>query len=265
MPFYLVETAPDLGTEKNDLDALIASVEGVGVAPRLIIIDTLAQTLNGGEENNTGMVNFVANATALAVHFKACILAVHHVPLADDKRLRGHTSLHGGADAQLLTERSERRSHDDDLAGKVERRGGRRRADRPPRPHRHRAGRRWRRCFDIGSQPHRKRQAEAAKGKAPKTIPQSRPLADGNDRAGDRRDWPRLRSFPDGPLVRAVHDEAVRLRYYARIAEQAAPDELPDQLAERQRKAFSRAVKDALDAKDIIARAENDRRFLWLP
>ena len=106
MPFYLVETAPDLGTEKNDLDALIASVESVGVAPRLIIIDTLAQTLNGGEENNTGMVHFVANATALAIHFKCCVIAVHHVPLADDKRLRGHTSLHGGADALLLTERN---------------------------------------------------------------------------------------------------------------------------------------------------------------
>ena len=70
VPFYLVETAPNLGTEKNDLDALIASVEGVGVTPRLIIIDTLAQTLFGGEENSTGMVTFVANATALANHFK---------------------------------------------------------------------------------------------------------------------------------------------------------------------------------------------------
>ena len=48
MPFYLVETAPNLGADKGDLSALIASVEGVGVAPRLIIIDTLAQTLGGG-------------------------------------------------------------------------------------------------------------------------------------------------------------------------------------------------------------------------
>ena len=52
------------------------------------------------------MLTFVANATALANHFKACVLAVHHVPLADDKRMRGHTSLHGGADAELLTERN---------------------------------------------------------------------------------------------------------------------------------------------------------------
>jgi RecA-family ATPase len=77
-----------------------------GVRPRLIVIDTLAQTLFGGEENGAGMVIFVANATALANHFNACVIAVHHVPLADDKRLRGHGSLHGGADAELLTERA---------------------------------------------------------------------------------------------------------------------------------------------------------------
>ena len=74
--------------------------------PPLIVIDTLAQTLNGGDENGAGMMAFVGTATALANHFNACVLAVHHVPLADDKRLRGHTSLHGGADAQLQTERN---------------------------------------------------------------------------------------------------------------------------------------------------------------
>ena len=34
------------------------------------------------------------------------VIAVHYVPLADDKRLRGHRSLHGGADALFLAERS---------------------------------------------------------------------------------------------------------------------------------------------------------------
>jgi hypothetical protein len=265
VPFYLVETAPDLGTEKNDLDALIASVESVGVVPRLIVIDTLAQTLNGGEENNTGMVNFVANATALAVHFKCCVIAVHHVPLADDKRLRGHTSLHGGADALLLTERDgvdltttislEKLKDEEDgvkLIGYLDR-------------------------IIIGQDGDgdavstlvisriENAQKEAAKGKAPRPVPRSRRLlmemiAQAIDAAGQD-----LRSFPDGPMVRAVHDEAVRTRYYARIAEQAAPDELPCALAERQRKAFSRAVKAALDAKDIIARTDDDRRLLWLP
>jgi hypothetical protein len=34
------------------------------------------------------------------------VIAVHYVPPADDKRLRGHRSLHGGADAPFLAQRS---------------------------------------------------------------------------------------------------------------------------------------------------------------
>jgi AAA domain len=105
VPFYLIETAPNLGIEKHDRAALITSIEAVGVRPGIIVIDTLAQSLGGGEENNAGMVTFVANATALAAHFKTCVLIVHHVGLSDDRRSRGHTSLPGGADAMLLTER----------------------------------------------------------------------------------------------------------------------------------------------------------------
>jgi putative component of toxin-antitoxin plasmid stabilization module len=264
LPFYLVEAAPNLGLEKNDLDALIASVEVVNVEPRLIVIDTLAQTLHGGEENGAGMQTFVANATALANHFNACVLAVHHVPLADDRRLRGHTSLHGGADAELLTERiggdlattlSLEKLKDEEDRIKLTVRLGR---------------------IVIGNDGDGDEVStlvvsgievaeRTAKGKTAKMIPAQRRLlmeviAQAIDEAGQD-----LRSFSDGPMVRAVYDEAVRQRYYARIAEQAAPDELPSALAERQRKAFTRSVKAALDAKHVMARAEDDRRFLWLP
>ena len=264
VPFYLVEAAPNLGLEKNDLGALIASIEAVGVEPLLIVIDTLAQTLNGGDENGAGMMTFVGNATALANRFNACVLAVHHVPLADDKRLRGHTSLHGGADAQLLTERNggelaatlsveKLKDEEDGVKLTV-------RLDRIPIAQDEDGddvstlvvG-----CIEAAER--------AAKGKTAKTIPRSRRLLmemvkQAIDEAGQD-----LRSFPDGPMVRAVPDEAVRLRYYVRIAEQAGPDDDPLTLAARQRQAFNRAVKAALDAKDIIARTDDDRRLLWLP
>lgn len=249
--------------ERNDLDALIASVEAVSVEPRLIIVDTLAQTLNGGDENGAGMMTFVGNATALANHFNACVLAVHHVPLADDKRLRGHTSLHGGADAQLLTERnggewnttlSLEKLKDEEDGIKLTVRLNRiviaqdKDGDEVS-------------TLVVGGI----EAAQAVKGKTVKTIPAQRRLlmeviSQAIDEAGKD-----LRSFPDGPMVRAVHDEVVRQRYYARIAEQASPDELPGALAERQRKAFTRSVKAALDAKHVMARAEDDRRLLWLP
>ena len=181
--------------------ALIASVEASASAPRLIVIDTLAQTLDGGEENNTGMVNFVANATALAAHFKSCVIAVHHVPLADDKRLRGHTSLHGGADAQLLTERNGGELTTTLIAGEIERRGGRLKLTVHLDRIVHRARRRRRRHFDVGGRPHRSRRRGSRQGQATKTIPLSRRLlmemiAQAIDEAGQD-----LRSFPDGPLV----------------------------------------------------------------
>ena len=73
-----------------------------------------------------------------------------------------------------------------------------------------------------------------------------------------------MRSFTDGPLVKAVDDEIVRDRYYTRIAEMGDPDELPDAREERQRRAFNRAVKVTLDAKLVCANENNNRRLLWL-
>ena len=107
IPFFLISAAPNLGTEQGDLASLIAAIEAAGVKPALIVVDTLAQSLGGADENGAGMVQFVANATALANHFRAFVLIVHHVGLADDKRLRGHSSLLGALDALILSERKE--------------------------------------------------------------------------------------------------------------------------------------------------------------
>jgi len=107
VPFSLVSAAPNLGGAKGDLEALTNAVERAGVKPGVICIDTLAQSLGGAEENGSGMVQFVANATALANHFGALVIIVHHVGLADDQRLRGHSSLIAALDAAALSERNE--------------------------------------------------------------------------------------------------------------------------------------------------------------
>jgi hypothetical protein len=95
-PFHLVAAAPNLGTEQGDLQSLIEAIEAAGVTPGMIVIDTLAQSLGGGDENGAGMMLFISNATALATHFKAFVLIVHHVGLTDELRTRGHSSLRGG-------------------------------------------------------------------------------------------------------------------------------------------------------------------------
>jgi hypothetical protein len=267
--FHLIEAAPNLGTDRSDISALIASVKAAGVAPALIVVDTLAQTLAGAEENSTGMVNFVSNCTTLANFFKCCVLVVHHVPLADDTRLRGHTSLHGGADGLLLTERDETvplktvlslmklKDEEDETRFDVhlERTVIGCDADNE----------------EISTLVVARVEAIATgaggvaiAGKTKKPAPSRRLLIEVTALAIEEagRD---IRSFSDGPVVRAASDEAVRLRYYARMAEKADPDEDPYTVAERKRQTYFRAVRSALAAKELNARIEGEERFLWLP
>ena len=74
-----------------------------------------------------------------------------------------------------------------------------------------------------------------------------------------------IRPSADAPLVRAVPDEAVRERLYARIAEKPRPNETPARLAERQRKTFNETIRSALEAKTLAAVEQNRERFLWIP
>jgi hypothetical protein len=107
LPFALISTAPNLGVDPGDLPALKAAIEKTGVIPGLIVIDTVAQTLFSADENSTGMTALIANAGTIARHFDCLVLFVHHVGLQADRRLRGHTSLAGALDAQILCERKE--------------------------------------------------------------------------------------------------------------------------------------------------------------
>lgn len=264
VPFYLISAAPNLGTEQGDLAALIAAIEAEGVAPGLIVVDTLAQALGAGDENGGGMITFVANATALANHFRAFVLIVHHVGLGDDKRMRGHSSLIGAVDAQILCERREgelsttltlQKLKDEESRVKLAAHLSR---------------------VVIGQDEDgedvstlivdRIEEVDAApKATAPRSIPASQRLfMEVVEHAIDEAGEP-FRPFPDGPLVKAVSDEIVRERYYRRIAERPRPDDTPKKLADRQRQAFNVAVRANLNAKRIAAGEKNRERVLWLP
>jgi hypothetical protein len=263
LPFALVAAAPNLGTDKGDLPALVAAIEAADFKPGLIVLDTLAQTIGAGDENGAGMTAFVANAGELARHFKALVLIVHHTGLGDDRRMRGHSSLNGALDAQILCERivgdlaatltlqklkddaSEvmmrarlsriviARDEDDDeistlVVDAIE--------DADP----------------------------AARTPREKTVPAAQRLlmtvvAEAIEEAGES-----FKPFGNaGPLVRAASDATVRERYYGRIAEQAEAGDSPEKLAERRKKAFARSVKSLVDAKLLVAAKHKGERFLW--
>jgi hypothetical protein len=108
----------------------------------------------------------------------------------------------------------------------------------------------------------RKEMAEPAK--APKQVPRAQRLlmsviTDAIDEAGFQ-----FAAFSDGPLVRGVKDAIARARYYARIAE-PEDDEDAGKASDRKRKAWKRAVKAALDARDLMAVERDGGRLLWKP
>lgn len=110
LPFYLVKTRPRLGVEQGDKDDLIKAIktqvpEGTHVAA--VIVDTLSQSLGGGEENGSGTQILLGALTDIATTFDCVTIAVHHVGKGDDKRARGHSSLEGNPDFQWFIEKQE--------------------------------------------------------------------------------------------------------------------------------------------------------------
>lgn len=265
IPFALIPAAPNLGSDKGDLQTLISSVESAGLKPGVIVLDTLAATLGAGDENGAGMTAFVGNAGALAQHFGALVLCVHHTGLADDRRMRGHSSLLGALDAAILCERVE-----GDLAATLT--VAKVKDDTSDVRLLVRLSR-----IVIGQDEDGEdistlvvegvEEVEAVSAPAkPRPVPASQRLLmacvqDAIEEAGET-----FRPFGgDGPQVRGVRDSDLRRKYFDRLADTAQVDEDPRRLSERQRKSFNRAIESALKSQALIACTRKGERWSWLP
>jgi hypothetical protein len=264
LPFHLIARAPVLGVGERDAEAIIAAIEAIKLKPRLIVIDTLAQTLGSGDENKEGMVQFVANGTRIAQHFQALVLALHHPGHENGDRSRGHSSLGGALDVEVRAQRNREQlsalltvsklkddADDFTLSAHLQRvvlgvnKHGREIStlvvDRiedstPPveKPSAQRMPRQMRLLIDT----------------VHATI----------DEAGER-----FRPFADGPEVSGAAEAAIRERYYARLAENPDPLVDPIKSASARQKAFARSIKKALDDQTLVAGWRNDGRFVWFP
>lgn len=80
------------------------AVERIKVAlgpPTLIIVDTVARSFGGGDENSTpDMTKFVAALDQFRARYGCTILLVHHTGHSDKGRARGNTALKGALDAE---------------------------------------------------------------------------------------------------------------------------------------------------------------------
>lgn len=103
----LLMAAPNF-MERADVKDLLEAIRPHG-RQDVIIIDTLAQSMSGGNENSSEDVGAVlANCRRLHEATGALILLVHHVGKDSLKGARGHSSLSGAADVMIEVEALDR-------------------------------------------------------------------------------------------------------------------------------------------------------------
>lgn len=108
----LFSTAAARFLDKDHAKAVAAAVDEIARTdgtPRLIVVDTLARSFAGGDENSTkDMSEFVAALDNLKARYAGCtVLVVHHSGIGDKNRGRGSGALKGGLDAEYRVEKKD--------------------------------------------------------------------------------------------------------------------------------------------------------------
>jgi AAA domain len=245
------------------LSAGIRDIEAQAVKPVCVVVDTLSATMSGGEENGAGMSQFLANCLRIANCLDCFALAVHHVGHNAEGRERGHSSLKSNVDTRIFCQKPERlkasvifrkvKDGDDNIA------------------------------FDLGLEvipfgldedgdpittlavvSAEQVDADAKPIKKAAVPAQERLLRDMVEQAMVDTGY-ECRPLPGGPKLKVVIEEAIRERYYARLAEKAEPGEAPELVTARQQKAFRRLLNSALKAKRLFAAIHAGQPVIWFP
>jgi hypothetical protein len=103
VPFYLLAASLVLAKDRAELIQSIRAHLG-DTRPAVVVLDTLNRSIGGSESDDRDMPAYIAAAGAIQAAFNCAVIIVHHSGLAKD-RPRGHTSLTGAADAQIVVKR----------------------------------------------------------------------------------------------------------------------------------------------------------------
>jgi hypothetical protein len=255
----LIRFPIDLRNGDSNLKELLEKVreaeEACGEKCVWIIVDTLSRALAGGDENSSvDMGTVVKAADIIRAETGAHFTYVHHTGKDTARGARGHSLLRAATDTeievapQLITVTKQRDMDGGQKFGftLVDVEIG---VDTIGLP--------------VTSAVVEWCEAKTTKPKAGDTVPkQKRLLIEVLDEAiaDAGKD---VRPSADGPMVRAVSEDIVRGRYYARIAEDPPEDDTPKKLKARQRAAFGLAIKGLIDAKLLLATSVGGRRLLW--
>jgi KaiC/GvpD/RAD55 family RecA-like ATPase len=259
--FALIRFPIDLRTSDANLKELLALIREAkrvcGEECAWIIIDTLSRALAGGDENSSvDMGRVVVSADRIRSETGAHFTYVHHTGKDGARGARGHSLLRAATDTEIevasgtikVTKQRDLEGGAEFGFGLVDLFIGEDASGRPVKSA----------VVEL------KEPAKTTAAPCAKSVPASQRLflevvTQAIEDVGED-----FRSFANGPLVRAVSDEIIRERYYARIAEKPKDGDTPLRLAERQRKTFNLAIKKNLDAKRLVAGERNGGRVIWL-
>lgn len=105
-PIYVIRHQLNLRSSQEDFNALmfaiVALVEKTGMEFQLMVIDTLARSFGGGNENDSdAMGAFITTMGKIQEFLNCALMVLHHSGKDTTKGLRGHSSLLGAVDTQL--------------------------------------------------------------------------------------------------------------------------------------------------------------------
>ena len=109
--FAVVPVSLDLLHGDGDIRAVIAAASDVrehfGLPVKLIVVDTVARALGGGDENGPDMGLLVRGLDQIREATSAAVLAIHHPRKDGNGGERGHGALRGALDVRIEVTRDE--------------------------------------------------------------------------------------------------------------------------------------------------------------
>ncbi|WP_339053785.1 AAA family ATPase [Arsenophonus endosymbiont of Crataerina pallida] len=106
--FYTLPRAVDLAEPKvvNGVLKEIKRIKDVTGEPvRMVVVDTLSQSMNSGDENSAGdMAKFLAGATRVASEIEAAVVFIHHTGKDSNKGMRGSSAAFANVDSVIKVE-----------------------------------------------------------------------------------------------------------------------------------------------------------------
>lgn len=100
-PFYVIPRVPRVVLE-DDFRELVKQIQTQGIRPALVVIDTMARSASGLEENSSKDVGrFVVACDYIREQLHCSVLVVHHSGKDGSKGSRGSNALEGAVDTML--------------------------------------------------------------------------------------------------------------------------------------------------------------------